>query len=577
MSWEEAIQGEQEWWGDCSNTSGEEGKHRRYAELMGLSSYRIPMEGHFGLAFDLEGKSILDVGGGPVSMLLKAKNRGRSVVVDPGGWPDWVLERYQAAGIEYIQKRAELVSPGELGTFDEVWIYNVLQHTGNPEHIAKMCLSHAPLVRVFEWVNVRADRLHPQVLTKEGLDRWFGTSGTVSEFDNGSAAPQAYYAVIGNHKMRFHLLGLAHLPTTREYSCCAYTQKIVKLAQMLRGLGHEVYFYGVEGSQVECNEFVPVLSEAERVAAYGVYDWKTQFFNEHGGEQALEIFNENAIREIKARQVAGDKLLCTMGLRHKPIADKVDILNCESGVGYPGIFSQFKAFESYAWMHYVYGLARQGDGTWYDAVIPNYFDLADFPYQPDKEEYALFIGRLVHRKGVDVAVQVTRDVGIPLIMAGQGSLQNPNEGLDIKDSHVTFLGAVGPEERAELMGRAKVVLVPTYYIEPFGGVAVEAQLCGTPVISTDWGAMSETVLHGVTGYRCRTLDDFVWAIRNIDSLDTKKVREWAESNYSMERVALMFQEWFTKLDSLQREGWYEIRQNRSALDWLLREYPKCSG
>jgi len=561
------------WWGDCTNTSGEEGKQRRYAELMGLGVYRIPMEAHFGLAFDLRGKSVLDVGGGPVSMLLKARNRGRSVVVDPGDWPGWILERYKVAGIEYVHKRAEDVQPGELGSFDEVWLYNVLQHTEDPEYIAKMCLSHGKTVRIFEWVNVAADRLHPQVLTKEKLDRWFGVSGTVAVFDERSTGPQAYHAIAGKVSMRFHLLGLAHLPTIREYSCCAYTQKIIKLARMLKSLGHVVYFYGVEGSQVECDEFIQVLSEADRVSAYGVYDWKAQFFNEHGGEEALKTFNENAIREIRARTVPGDKLLCTMGLRHKPIADGVDMLNCEPGVGYPGVFSDFRAYESYAWMHYIYGLEKRGDGRWYDAVIPNYFDPAEFPFSPEKDNYALFMGRLIRRKGIDVAVQVTREIGIPLVIAGQGTLENPNEGLNIRDPHVTFLGPVGPKERAKLMGHARMVLVPTYYIEPFGGVAVEAQLCGTPVISTDWGAMSETVLHGITGYRCRTLDVFIWAAHNIDRLNPKEIRYWAENNYSMDRVARMFQEWFVKLDDLQRKGWYELRSNRSELNWLRKEFP----
>ena len=62
---------------------------------------------------------------------------------------------------------------------------------------------------------------------------------------------------------RFHLLGLAHLPTHRDYSPCAYTQKVIKLARMLKNLGHTVFFYGGEGSEVACDEFVQVVSEAE--------------------------------------------------------------------------------------------------------------------------------------------------------------------------------------------------------------------------------------------------------------------------------------------------------------------------
>jgi glycosyltransferase involved in cell wall biosynthesis len=236
------------------------------------------------------------------------------------------------------------------------------------------------------------------------------------------------------------------------------------------------------------------------------------------------------------------------------------------------VFAPFRAFESYAWMHYVYGCTGQSNGGWYDAVIPNYFDPADFPFTETKADYALYLGRLISRKGIDVAVQVTRSLGLRLVVAGQGSLCNPAEGLDIGDTHVEFLGCVGPRKRAELMGNARMVFVPTYYIEPFGGVAVEAQMCGPPVLTTDWGAFSETVVHGVTGFRCRTFDDFAWAAANVDRIRPADCRAWATANYSLERVKLMFQEFFARIADLDHDGWYERHPQRTDLDWL-RKYP----
>jgi len=373
-----------------------------------------------------------------------------------------------------------------------------------------------------------------------------------------------------NQKYRFHLLGLAHVPTHRDISCCAYTQKILKLSKMLMGMGHDVYFYGGEGSDVECTEFIQVVDNTTRIACYGHYDWRVDFFKHNGNDLAYRTFSDNAIEAINARKKERDFLLVTMGNYQKRISDSVGLMSVESGIGYEGIFTDKRVFESYAWMHYLYGTLNQQNGSWYDIVIPNYFDPADFEYQENKANYFLYIGRLVSRKGIEVAAQVSEKLNKRLVIAGQGSLINETERLYITGDSIDFIGAVGPEERSVLMKNAQAVFVPTYYIEPFGGVAVEAQMCGTPVITTDWGAFSETVVHGKTGYRCRTFDDFIWAAENIQNINPADCRQWAVDNYSMERVAKMYQEYFVKLNDLWDTGWYKIHPERQNLDWLVK-------
>jgi glycosyltransferase involved in cell wall biosynthesis len=378
-------------------------------------------------------------------------------------------------------------------------------------------------------------------------------------------------------KMRFHLLGLAHLTTARKNSACAYTQKIVKLAKMLKEKGHTIYFYGVEGSEVECDEFVEVSTQSLLRKAYRDYDQSTEFFKHNPGDPAHQSFNNNAIREIEKRKAERDILLCPMGNYQKPIADAVNLLTIESGIGYTGVFSSFRVFESYAWMHYIYGLLRQEDGVWYDAVIPNYFEVEDFPYQSCKEDFLLYFGRIISRKGVQVASDVAKATGNRLVVVGQGKLDNPKEGLALGlEKHLRYCPAVGPEERAQLLGKAKAVLMPTYYLEPFGGVNVEAQLCGTPVITSDWGAFPETVLHGVTGYRCRTFEEFCWAVKNIHRIRCGDCREWAVANYSLERIGRMYEEYFRRIDTLFDQGWYQTNEERRELEWLNRYYPQSA-
>ncbi|MGV8130522.1 MAG: glycosyltransferase, partial [Candidatus Pacearchaeota archaeon] len=99
---------------------------------------------------------------------------------------------------------------------------------------------------------------------------------------------------------------------------------------------------------------------------------------------------------------------------------------------------------------------------------------------------------------------------------------------------------------------------------PFGGVHVEAMLSGTPVITTDFGVFSQTVINGFNGFRCNTLDDFVQACKKVGELNPKEIRKHSEK-YLMQNVALEFDKWFTDLYRLYqstkdptKKGWHYI-------------------
>lgn len=374
--------------------------------------------------------------------------------------------------------------------------------------------------------------------------------------------------------MRFHLLGLAHLETNKKNSACAYTQKIIKLAKILKNYGHTVFFYGVEGSDVLCDEFIQVSTQDILRKTYGEYDRSKNFFRSESNDFAHKIFNANSVKAILENKKNDDILLCTMGRDQKIIADSVGLITVEPGIGYTGVFCSNRVFESYAWMHYIYGILGIDDGVWYDAVIPNYFDPDDFEFKSEKEDYLLYFGRIISRKGVQTALDVAKATGNKLYVVGQGTLNNPNEGLYLEnESSIEYRPAVGAKERSKLLGSAKAVLMPTYYLEPFGGVNVEAQLCGTPVITTDWGAFPETVLHGVTGYRCRVFEEFCWAVNHIDNIKPENCRSWAEKNYSIARIGKMYEEYFQRIYRLFEKGWYSNNPNRNELSWLERYYP----
>lgn len=170
MSWDDDQSWEAEWWGDCTNTFGEEAKQITYAHRMGLEN--VPRDGHWPV-YDLGGRRVIDLGGGPVSMLLKCVNRGDPcLVVDPLDAPDWVERRYDAADITLIPKPIEEIE--DRVAFDEVWIYNVLQHVQDPQRCVEIARELGKRVRIFEWVNVPVSPGHPHVLTELELGTWLG-------------------------------------------------------------------------------------------------------------------------------------------------------------------------------------------------------------------------------------------------------------------------------------------------------------------------------------------------------------------------------------------------------------------
>jgi hypothetical protein len=176
---------ESNYWGDCCNTFDEDQKHYVYAKYMGLKQV--------GYSFDVAGARIIDIGGGPTSMLLKTINLApRSLVIDPLMYPMWTYDRYSTKGIDSTICRGEDIY--EEG-YDECWIYNCLQHTDAPDLIIKNGLRAAKTIRLFEWVDIPPHDGHPQMITKKMLDDSIGSEGRLVDLAEAGCFGKAYYNI----------------------------------------------------------------------------------------------------------------------------------------------------------------------------------------------------------------------------------------------------------------------------------------------------------------------------------------------------------------------------------------------
>ena len=416
--------------------------------------------------------------------------------------------------------------------------------------------------------------------------------------------------------MRFHCLSLAHTISNGKFNCCAFTKRVETVTEELTRRGHETRHYGVEGATLNCTEHVTVVSKDVFKDVYGEIDpsevdedrIKSKPFPDHAWEQ----FHINAAYEIRKSAKPDDFVLCFYGLPHEPVARRLQDLPIhivEPGVGYPSSFCKYRVFESYSKMNFDRGVWNERwdqywnlseeerktaffnpnfmrsytDPEWTDVVIPMGFKLKEFEPRYEKDNYFMYLGRIVENKGLEHAVKVTAQLGKQLVIAGQGDFKKAM-GYD-PPHHVKILGPLNVKDRNRWLAGAIAVFCISYYIEPLCWVPIEAQLCGTPPIVSDFGGMVETVLPGITGYRVRlgSYEQAIYAAKNIDRIDNRMCRMWAEKNFSIERKGEQYEEYF---DSLLRHihnvepidpeeestEWY-THPDRKNLDYLRVYYP----
>lgn len=174
-----------------------------------------------------------------------------------------------------------------------------------------------------------------------------------------------------------------------------------------------------------------------------------------------------------------------------------------------------------------------------DHVVYNGLDLAKYPFVETKENFYSFLGRFCPEKGPHIACEVANKLGVPLYLAGKINEPAERDYFDeyVKpqlSTNVEYVGEVGfySNEKMELLSKAKGLLNPMQWDEPFGIVMAEAQACGTPVVTFDYGSTSELVKHGETGFVVNETHEFVEAAEAVENIEAKACRRNVEDSFS---------------------------------------------
>lgn len=175
----------------------------------------------------------------------------------------------------------------------------------------------------------------------------------------------------------------------------------------------------------------------------------------------------------------------------------------------------------------------------YTATVYNGIDSKDFTFNEKPKDYLLFFGRIHPEKGTYESIQIAKKANMKLIISGliqdEAYFEEKVKPF-VNNDDIVYVGNSGPKKRDKLLGEALALLHPISFDEPFGLSVAEAMFCGTPVVAFNRGSMPELIKNNKTGYLVNSIDDAVDAINSINSIDRKQCRQWALSNFSLERM-----------------------------------------
>lgn len=307
------------------------------------------------------------------------------------------------------------------------------------------------------------------------------------------------------------------------------TERIVSfLTEELVRQGHRVTLFA-SGESATRAELVPCCPRALRL---------------NGGAGAVLPYHVLQLEKIRQRAREFDVLHFHSDLLHFPLARTIDcpVLTTMHGrLDLPELRPLYEEFRELPLVS-ISNSQREPlqSAGWIDTVphgLPR--GLLPFRSAPD-DGYLAFLGRISPEKGPDRAIEIANRAGMPLRIAAkidpadQSYWEQKIQPLVRAHPAVEFVGEIGEDQKAEFLGRARALLFPIDWPEPFGLSMVEALACGTPVIAFDRGSVPEVIENGVSGFVVADVSEAVHAISQVDRLDRKAVRQAFEMRFTVE-------------------------------------------
>lgn len=295
--------------------------------------------------------------------------------------------------------------------------------------------------------------------------------------------------------------------------------------------GHEVTLFALEGSRTTAALRSPV--KVSYTADQSKWDW--QLYEAYQVHQAFQAWQDFDI--IHCHSYYFGLLFCDF----VPIPS-LHTMHIEPGPDYVFLARQTQNRHFHFCSRYQ---ARDFETLPGIHIVPHGIAVNDFYVSPEdeREDYIAFLGRFIPDKGPLLAINVARKAGMPLRMAGIANEYFRETVEPQIDGHlVEYVGEISGQQKVKFLSKARVLIYPVQWGEPFGLVLAEAMASGLPVVALNKGAVPEIVKHGVTGWIGETEEDLVEGLQRADQFDRQLIRHTAEQRFSAERMVIQLEE-----------------------------------
>ena len=320
-----------------------------------------------------------------------------------------------------------------------------------------------------------------------------------------------------------------------------------QLANSLVERGHSVDFFTVKGSKTKAKKIYSNLTdwpknlEANELLENGLVGTNRRWSFLNDQTSVLNAFQTKKYDLIHAHTelvlpmaaLSGKKTLITYHSNFKKYYNK--------------LFSYYKKhyknifFNSLSKKH-----SDLAPDVKFTKIIYNGIDLNDFFYSEISNSHLVFAGRIIKEKGVHIALKVANKLNKKIFLVG--AKYNHDDYWDKKvypllGKNVKYLRTTPYSKMPKMYYKAKALLLPVQYQEPFGLVMVEAMACGTPVVAFDRGSVPEVVKNGVTGFIVKNEKEMIKAVKKIYEMPKEEYqkmrqacRRHVEDNFSIEKM-----------------------------------------